>query len=843
MSVVGVDFGAKHSVIAAAGRGGVDVILNGNSQRLNPNMVGFDQCRVMGEAASSTALSNYKNTITNMKRLVGLAYDDPRAQIEMKRASYKCVPYSHPGSGPDGIAVQITLAGEQKVLPVEAVAGMMVKHMGDIAAEKAAGESNCDPSECFPRDWVVAIPGYYTDAQRRSFLAGCEMAGVKGVQRLMNETTATALAYGIFKDIRKEFVKDKPTHVMFVDMGATTYSVSIIDFQPGKLVVKSSQFDADLGGRDFDDVIAQWIASKFEEKYRNKLSGSPRDNPKVMLKLAAAAEKAKKTLSPAGVKEARINLECLMDDLDFSITLKADEYKALCEPLLARLAGPIERALAEAGVKGSDLTSVEIVGGATRVSSVKLTLAGILGLDASAVNNGLSTTMNADEAVARGCALQSAILSPRFKVLPYEVIEYQPFPIKIEWDGTHEAGMEVDAEEQNPTPTNSVVMFERGCNFPIVRRVTLRRSGKFTVDAMYDDSADSYQFPEGASKAIAAFHINAPADTDCKIRVNVKQDIHGSLTLSSAQMVEEIIEEEPADQGVEAKAAEGDGEAKVVADDKPKDKAKPKLKKTNLEFSIARPLDWTEAEVQKEIEVEVDMANGDRIVRETSDARNELESYIYDLRDKIISESQLAQYCTEAVRTAFSSALESMENWLYEDGFDATKSVYTKKLAELKQHGNPIENRQYEARTRPNALSMLQKTIEKYTSWLNTSAGEDRYSHVTDDERAKCSETLDKASAWMYDALDKQGGLAANVDPVIAVEQIYAKNKEVNDTVSPIMNKPKPIPKKPKAEEKKQDEASEESKKGDEKSSEETKKEEEKGAEPEPMDTSEPMDS
>mmetsp|Transcript_11421 Transcript_11421/g.24048 ORF Transcript_11421/g.24048 Transcript_11421/m.24048 type:complete len:819 (+) Transcript_11421:186-2642(+) len=816
MSVVGVDFGAVNCVIAAAGRGGVDVILNGNSQRLNPNMVGFDQCRFMGEAASATAFSNYKNTITYIKRLVGLPFNDPRAESEIFRLPYKCVPVTHSTGGPDGIGVQVTLAGETKVIPIEAVAGMMVKHMGMVAAQKAASESNCDPSECFPRDWVVSVPGYYTDAQRRAFLAGCEMAGVKGVQRLMNETTATALAYGIFKDIRKEFSKEKPTHVMFIDMGATTYSVSIVDFQPGKLTVKSTQYDVSLGGREFDWVIAQWIATKFEEKYKGKLSGKPMENKKVMLKLLAAAEKAKKTLSPAGVKEARINLECIMDDLDFGITLTADEYRSLSQHLLDRLAAPIQRALEEAKLKASDLASAEIVGGATRVGSVKITLAEVLGLDVNAVNNGLSTTMNADEAVARGCALQSAILSPRFKVLPYEVIEFQPFPIKIEWDGTHDAGMEVDADASDPTPTNSVVMFERGCNFPIVRRVTLKRSGKFTVDAMYDDSAAAYQYPEGVSKSIATFHISAPVDTDCKIRVNVKQDIHGSLTLSSAQMVEEIPEEEgAAEDGAEAKAEE-------------EEKKKPKLKKTNLEFSIVRPLDWTEAELQREIEVEVEMSNADRVVRETSDARNELESYIYDMRDKIISDSNLAPYCTENEKNAFSTALENMENWLYEDGFDATKSVYIKQLAELKKMGNPIENRQHEAKCRPNAMNMLQKTLEKYQSWLNTSVGDENYAHITDEERNSCAEVCDKASAWMYEMLDKQGGLPANVDPVVSVEGIYAKNKEVNDCVSPIMHKPKP---KPKIEEKKPENGN------DAKAEEENKNED--GAEP--MDTSEPM--
>jgi heat shock protein 4 len=274
---------------------------------------------------------------------------------------------------------------------------------------------------------------------------------------------------------------------------------------------------------------------------------------------------------------------------------------------------------------------------------------------------------------------------------------------------------------------------------------------------------------------------------------------------------------------------------------KPKDK-KPKLKKTNLDFTVVRPLDWTEAELQKEIEVEVDMANADRIVRETSDARNELESYIYDMRDKISSESQLKSYCTEAEQTTFSGVLESMENWLYEEGFDATKSVYIKKLDELKKHGSPIESRQYEAHTRPTAMTMLQKTIEKYTSWLNTSAGDENFAHITDEERSGCSDKLDKSSAWMYDMLDKQGGLAANVDPAVTSEQIHGKNKEINDAISPIMHKPKP---KPKVEEKKQEEpAAEEPKKEAKKEPEaEEPKEEEAGAEPEPMDTSEPMEA
>jgi len=709
--------------------------------------------------------------------------------------------------------------------------------LDDANARMSMSDSN---NPLFPQDWVISVPGYYTDAQKRAFLTGCQIAGVNGVQRLIHDTTATALAYGIFKDIKKVFSKDNPTHVMFIDMGATSYSVCIASFEPGKLIVKSAQHDPDLGGREFDRVIADWIAHEFETKYKGKLSGKPMERPKTAIKILAAAEKAKKTLSPAGVKEARINLECLMDDLDFTCALKAPDYAKMCEPLIARLAPPIERCLAEAKIKASDLESVEIVGGATRVGTVKKVLAGILGLDVNATNCGLSTTMNADEAVCRGAALQSAILSPRFKVLPYEIVEYQPYPVKIAWDedvssGEKQEGLEVDGEaEGSNMPTNSVVMFERGSNFPSVRRVTLRRSGEFTVSASYDGGALAAGLPETTSREIATFKVKAPAGAESKIRVNVKQDIHGSTTLSSAQMVEEIEEEVPVPAPAESKGEAKEGE-EAKKEEPPKTEKKKKIKKTNLQFSISRPIEFSQSEIDKAFEIEVAMSNADRLVRETSDMRNSLESYIYDMRDKITMESQLAPYCSEEEKSTFSSKLESFENWLYEEGFDATKAVYADKLAELKKMGDPIVFRQREASARPNAIAVLQKNAEKYKNWFNTTVNEDKYAHITDEEKAKAHGKCDEVTAWMYDALDKQGSLSSSDNPAVTVDQIYAKSKELSDTVSPIMNKPVP---KPKKEEKKPEEKPAEAPKADGTEPMDTSEDKtDAAAEPEPMDT------
>merc|ERR1712224_818181 len=164
--------------------------------------------------------------------------------------------------------------------------------------------------------------------------------------------------------------------------------------------------------------------------------------------------------------------------------------------------------------------------------------------------------------------------------------------------------------------TNSVVMFGRGLNFPIVRRVTLRREGEFKVSSSYDASAANYGLDSGATQEVCDWAIKAPAGDEKKVRVNVKQDIHGIVQLSSAQMVEEIEEEEAKE---EYKAPEEGKEGEAPAE------KKKKVKRTNLEYTESKPLEWTDAEISKFTATETAMRTTDRIVQETSDMRNDLE--------------------------------------------------------------------------------------------------------------------------------------------------------------------------------------------------------------------------
>jgi heat shock protein 4 len=310
----------------------------------------------------------------------------------------------------------------------------------------------------------------------------------------------------------------------------------------------------------------------------------------------------------------------------------------------------------------------------------------------------------------------------------------------------------------------------------------------------------------GVSTDIAEWSIKAPAGEEKKIRVNVKEDIHGIISLSSAQMVEDIEEED----GEEAK----EGEEK-----------KKKVKKTNLEYKCTQAMDWTKDEINKFREVEVAMANQDRIVRETADMRNDLESYIYSMRDKITSESQLANFGTQAEKDAFDKKQMEVDNWLYEDGYDAPKSVYAAKLAELKKIGGPIEVRAAEAAGRPAAVAGVQSTVEKYKTWLSSAQGNEKYAHISDEEFDKCHKACDSTSSWVYDMLDKQGSLGQDVDPVFTIADMNAKSQELTNVVGPIMHKPAP---KPKKEEKPKEEKPAEEGGGENMDVDESKEEEEK---------------
>ena len=758
-----------------------------------------------------------------MKRFMGRKMSEPEVAAEIARVpGVKFVEV-------DGlVGVEVMYDGEPKALSIPQCAAMMLFKMSQICADSNKGASIAEV--------VVSVPAWFTNSQRLAMLDACDVAGLRCL-RLMHDTTATALEYGIWRSAKKAFDEKVTQRVLFVDMGYSSYQVSIVDYVIGKLVVKATAWDRTLGGRDFDEVIAAWIAGEFKAKHKC----DPMENPKARMKLLDTAEKAKKTLSPHGVGEANIYCECLMNDLDFSIKLTLDKFEELIQPLLDRLVAPVDRALEASGTDPKDLAATEICGGGSRVASVKKVLAARLGLDAAATNYGLKTTLNADECVSKGCAMQAAMLSPRFKVKEYQIYEATPFGVSLSWDqGAAAAAAPMDtsadggdddgADDGATAGTSDVVLFPRNGETPSTKRLTFRRGDDFKITASYD-AKDAALLPAQCEALIGEFTVKgvppASADAPSRVRVNVAHSVHGTVAISSAQLVVEVPDDEPAKKDDEKKDdAKADGEAKSEEkkDDAPAEskdgeakaespakdgdapagdakadaaptKKKRKYKKTPLEVAATLPK-MSKAQLDAALELEAQMANQDRVIQETNDMRNELEAYIYKMRDDVIGD--LRPFVADDAKAAFEAALGGAEEWLYEgDGYDATKSQYAARLKDLHALGSPIQARFKAHEDRPAAVSALQTKIEDLKTFANSS--DECFAHVDDAERATVRDAATKAGDWLMDMLDKQGKLEQHDDPALLPADVSAKLGDLDRATKAILAKPKPIPKKEEA--------------------------------------------
>jgi len=404
MACIGIDIGQQNAVVAIARRGGIDVLSNEVSKPLTASMVGFlGKERKLGEQALSGITSNLTNTITGVKAVIGKKYHSEDVQKELNLVGYKMIEV---GSGNVGIPVSYN--EEEVVLTPERAMSMVLKCMQFIAELDQKGPVT---------DVVLSVPHYFTDAERHAMLDAAKVAGLNCL-RLMNDITAAALAYGIYKT---DMPVDKPTHVAFVDCGAMDTTVAIISFVKGKLTVLSVACDRHLGGRDFDMILAEHFAAEWKEKHKIDAKSSK----KAMYRLVTAAEKTKKILSAN--PQAPINIENFMNDIDVKGMMDRSEMLAVAEPLLVKLDGIMEQAFKASGLMKEDISSVEIIGGTSRIPAVKDRIAKWFGLERC------STTLNADEAIAKGCALQCAMLSPAFKVRDFSVNDVTMYPIALSW--------------------------------------------------------------------------------------------------------------------------------------------------------------------------------------------------------------------------------------------------------------------------------------------------------------------------------------------------------------------------------------------------------------------------
>lgn len=590
---------------------GVDVITNEVSNRATPSLVGFGpKSRYLGESAKTQEISNLKNTVGSLIRLAGRSFSDPDVQIEQQFVTAPLCDVN------GQVGAEVTYMGKKEKFTATQLVGMYLSKIKATASNELKAPVS---------DVVLSCPAWFTDAQRRSLLDAAEIAGLK-VLRLINDITATALGYGITK-LDLPTGDEKPRRMAFVDIGYSNYTCSIVDFRKGELAVRSTACDRHFGGRNYDKVLVDHFAREFKEKYKIDIN----ENLKARTRVAAACEKLKKVLSANA--SAPINIESLMNDVDVSGFMKREEFEELNKGLIERATAPLAQALADAKLTPDDIDGVELVGACTRVPALKAAVQSFFGKP-------LSFTMNQDEAIARGCAFSCAILSPVFRVRDFTVHDIVPYPIEFSWEKSPDI----------PDEETSLTVFSKGNVMPSTKILTFYRKQPFDLEAKY---AKPETLPGSTKPWIGRFSVKSvKADPKgefmiCKLKARL--NLHGVLNVEQGYYVEDQEVEEPIPEAKDGEKKDGDAmetdEANGSAEPKPKmRKIKKQVRKGDLPLSSGTAsLDEPSKAAAGERENAMFME--DKLVADTEDKKNELESFIYELRGKI--DEQYADFASD----------------------------------------------------------------------------------------------------------------------------------------------------------------------------------------------------
>lgn len=482
--------------------------------------------------------------------------------------------------------------GEQEVFSATQLYAAYLGRLRDIASIEHKSTVS---------DVVIAVPGWYTDVQRRAVLDAAEIASLHPL-RLINETTATALGYGITKTDLPSPEENKPRVVVFVDIGHTQYQVSVVSFVKGSLQVRGYAYDHHFGGRDVDYALVQYFAEEFKTKYKIDVLG----NKKAIFRLSVAVERLKKVLSANA--QAPLSVESIMNDIDASSSMTREVMEDLVAPLLERTVVPLEKALAQAGVSKDEVDAIELVGGSSRIPALKNRIQAFF-------DKPLSFTCNQEEAIARGATLACATLSPVFRVRDFTISDLATYPIDVEWEPTPEEQQTKLSVIQSTSPA------------PSGKLLSFFRSEPFELLARY---ADPTVLPGGINPYIGRYAVKGVHPTakgeGAQVKLKAKISASGTFQFDGAQIYEEVEDEsapvEP--DAMDTTGAEGGQAAAGVGT---AGKAKRKVTKRDV-AAVFMSTSLDKALVDEFLAKEGEMHAADKLVAETEDKKNALEEYV-----------------------------------------------------------------------------------------------------------------------------------------------------------------------------------------------------------------------